>query len=704
MRLPWPGGLLLMSCTCTVFAAHDNELTALSLEELMNLRVSIATGTPKPLAQAPSVASVITAAELEAMGVQDIDEALELVPGLHVSHGSFAYSSRYFIRGIVSTYNPHTLVLVNGVPQTSLFTGDRGQRLLARTGFPVNMVERIEVIRGPGSAVYGADAFAGVINIITKPAEGLEGGEASLGYGSFDSQYAFFRQTMDIGAVEGVFSVAYDQSEGDDPTIRADNQTGLDSALGTSASLAPGPANLGYRNLDVRTDLLWDRVRLRMSYRQDKIETALGLNDSLDPDSRFEHRHGTADLTWQLPEVHHDWALEAQTSYLYSDFRNPTGSLSFPPGADFTLVGGGGPFADGIFQRPELSEENARFDLTSVYTGFSQHRVRLGTGYFWGDIFKTTDAVNFILSDTGFPVPSALTDVSDTDRTFQPENQRTSYYAFVQDEWALAEHWELTAGLRYDHYSDFGGTTNPRVALVWTTTPWLTSKLLYGRAFRAPAFLELYARNNPIALGNPELDPETIESTELAFQIALDSDWTLDLNIYHYRIKDFIDFVADSGGTFTAQNTDKVRGLGAESELRYQLTPSAQLLLNYSYQRTRDQNDNPLGQTPNSDASLRLNWQPSSEWQLTPTLVWVGATERTEGDTRPDLDGYTTLDFSLRRQVNDEVQLDLQLRNIFDAGVREASRGPEQGQAVPSLPDDLPQPGRSVILQATLQW
>ncbi|MDX1457461.1 MAG: TonB-dependent receptor, partial [Marinobacter sp.] len=516
--------------------------------------------------------------------------------------------------------------------------------------------------------------------------------------------YSFLRQAMDAGPVQGVVSVAYDRSNGDDPTIESDQQSNVDALLGTNASRAPGPANLGYRNFDLRTDLLWDRFRLRLAYRQDRVETAQGINDTLDPDSRFEHHRGNVDLTWADPDLYQDWGLEAQISYLYSDFENPTRFQQFPPGADFTLVGGGGPFPDGVLQTPELAEENARLDLAALYRGWEDHRLRVGTGYYWGDIFRTKDATNFMLSDTGFPTPIPLTDTSDTPGEFLPENQRTSHYAFAQDEWAFAPGWELTTGVRYDHYSDFGDTVNPRVALVWSTTPWLTTKLLYGEAFRAPAFFELYARANPVALGNPDLEPETIRSTELAFSLTPSEDWALDLNLYQYRIKDLIDFVADPGGTFTAQNTGRVRGRGVETELRYQLARSTQLLINYSYQRTRDENDQPLGITPNSDASLRLNWRPTPDWQVTPSVVWVGSSKRAAGDSRSQLEGYTTLDLNIRRLVNSNFAVNLQVRNAFDADVREASRGPEQGQAAPSLPNDLPQAGRSLILQARLRW
>ena len=84
-----------------------------------------------------------------------------------------------------------------------------------------------------------------------------------------------------------------------------------------------------------------------------------------------------------------------------------------------------------------------------------------------------------------------------------PEGRRDSSYIYIQDIWQLSNDWELTAGVRSDHYSDFGSTTNPRFALVWANTYRLTTKLFYGEAFRAPSFAETKEVNNPVALGNP---------------------------------------------------------------------------------------------------------------------------------------------------------------------------------------------------------
>ena len=124
-----------------------------------------ATGSLKPVYLAPSVATVITAVQIEKMGATTLDEILETVPGLHVApSGLNILSSIWSVRGIRTSINPQVLLLLNGVGINSASDGGR----VHRYNMPVSMISRVEVIRGPGSAIYGADAFAGTINVITK--------------------------------------------------------------------------------------------------------------------------------------------------------------------------------------------------------------------------------------------------------------------------------------------------------------------------------------------------------------------------------------------------------------------------------------------------------------------------------------------------------------------------------------------------------
>ncbi|MDP2229089.1 MAG: TonB-dependent receptor [Moraxellaceae bacterium] len=692
--------VLLLSAAHAQAADNSDDIFSLPLEALATLEVKIATGTPKPLSAAPAMATVITASELAAMGARDIGDALQAVPGLHVSNGSFNYGARYFIRGIVSTYNPHTLVLINGIPMTSLFAGDRGERAAGIYGMPIERLERIEIVRGPGSSVYGADAFAGVINLITRHPDAVSTTEVSLAGGSFATAHATVLHPFAVGGASALLSLSADRTDGDTPIIMADLQTAIDSAFGSSASLAPGAANLATRQYDASLDIAGKKWRLRAGWHQSNTGTGTGINDALDPGSEFVNHRGTADISWQSPAHWRHWDLDAQLSYYYSDFRNPRDIRLFPAGAF------GGSFPDGVIGKPELFEENARVGSSALYTGWSQHRLRIGTGFYWGDIFETRDRNNYVFGGPVLVPRGGLVDVSDTADVFQPENQRTSHYVFVQDEWAFAADWEATYGIRYDHYSDVGDTANPRVALVWNTTSELTTKLLYGEAFRAPAFFELYATNNPVALGNPALKPEKLRSVEMGATWKPSRAWTADLNIYQLRIHDYIDFVSDPGGmTFTTQNTGRLRGRGLESEVRHQLNDNLQLLGNYSYQQTVDvRTGHALGIAPRDKLYLRANWDIRPGWQLTPQLTSVGERKRQSGDTRTALAGYTTLDLNLRYRLSRHIDLSLAARNMFDADIREASRGPGPGQVVPALPDDLPQPGRSVLLQASLRW
>jgi iron complex outermembrane receptor protein len=686
-------------------ALADEDFFSLSLEELGKVRVSIATGTPKSLASVPAGASVVTADDIAILGAQTLDEVLETLPGVHVSRGSFQYAPRYFIRGISSTYNPHTLMLVNGVPMTSLFVGDRGERIPNQHSIPVKAIERIEVIRGPGSALYGADAFAGVINVITKSADDIEETRVTTSWGSFDTGRANVIGAHRFGDVAVATSLSATRTNGDDSmVIRSDQQSDLDALFGTSASLAPGVAATSATFYDARVDVAWRDFRWRASWmRAHDTGTGQGINDALDPDSRFSHARGVTDLSWSNSELLDDWTLDADISYVYGEFTNPTGINLFPAGADFGL----GAFPDGVQGKPELREETVRAQFGATLERWDTHRIRFGTGYHWADLFETSDTNNTYINVGGALVPRpGPTDITGTAAVFQPEASRYSSYVFVQDEWQLAPRWELTTGVRYDNYSDVGDTVNPRLALVWTSTDTLTTKLLYGEAFRAPAFFELYATDNPVALGNPSLAPESLRSGELGFDWRPDNRWLATLNLYHWRINDYIDFVADPGqATVTAQNAGEIRGYGAETEVRQQISERLQWLANYSYQHTRDvRTEEPLGFVPTHQVYARLSWSFASRWQLTPQVSWVGERRRAAGDLRDDLEGYTSVDLALRKGWRDGLEVALIGRNLFDADIREPSRGPGPGQAGPAIEDDLPQQGRFIALELSAPW
>ena len=679
--------------------ADDQAFQALYGEE--SAFISIATGTRKAIHYAPAVAGVITAEEIAAMGARDLDEALESVPGLHVSYFMTGYSPIYTIRGVRADTNPQVLMLINGIPATHLFYGDRGR---IWGGMPVKAIARIEVLRGPGSALYGADALAGVINVVTKGVDELEGSEVGAHVGSFDERGAWFSHGGALGEAKIAFTLEANRTDGHGETIPSDSQSGLDAVIGlfdpgnTPISLAPGPVNLGREQLEMRFELAYERWRLRAGYQgRYEVESGAGGAGALDPWSRYRAERVNADLTYHDAQLIPDWDITAQASLLHSTQEGESPFVLFPPGADFSLLGGGGPFADGVLGQPDISERHLRLSLAALYSGLEGHRVQLGAGWSKGELYHSGDRRNFASGFAGIPVPLAggLTDVGGTPDAFLPTGERSNAHLFIQDEWNFADDWELTAGLRYDDYSDVGGTLNPRLALVWQNDYDLTTKLLYGRAFRAPSFAELYSASNPVALGNPNLEPETVDTLELAWDYHPAADWRGTATLFAYEMSDIIQLVDDPGGTSASfGNRGVQQGYGVELEGSWRVSDAFTLRGNFTALRATDDAERSVAGVPERQLYLRGEWSLAPHWALTGQLNWVGEREREAGDGRAPVDDYAVVDLVLRHDRPGEPWgVTLAVKNLFD------EKPFEHAPLNAGIPGDLPLAGRGAFAE-----
>ena len=670
------------------------DLLSLSLEELMDVPiVTIATGVEQDLFKAPAIASVITAEDIKAMGASDLDEVLESVPGLHVSNYSLGYVPIYSIRGMYSDNNAEVLLLINGIPYNKLYVGSQG---VYRKGMSLKAIKRIEIIRGPGSALYGADAFSGVINIVTKTGKDIDGTEVGAKAGSFDTYEGYILHGGKWGDNEVVVSLEYRTTQGHTEEIEADAQTLFDKIYGTNASFAPGPAELGYKLLDARVDIKRDKWQLRVGYKgRFNYQTGAGNAQALDPNGKYKDERVTADLTYHNPKLTENWDVTAQASFYGTSSKPETNIWFFPPGTYLF----GGVYPEGYIGNPSVSERHGRFNLSGFYKGIDNHLIRLGAGYHYGDLYKVGQVSNFgVNPETKEPLQPGgpLFNLTDTPYTFIPERAREDWDIYIQDTWSISNTWELTTGLRYDEYSDFGSTTNPRVALVWQTTPKFSTKLLYGRAFRAPSFYELSAINNPVKLGNPNLKPEMINTGELAFDYRMQEDLHFALNLFVYRWKDKITYMPDEAtSTITAQNIGTQDGRGFEFETKWQATEYLNIQGNYAYVNSKDKDhDHDSGNVPSHQIYLRSDWLFAPNWHLNSRLSWIGKRERLYNDPREPLDGYTMADLTLHYKApQDKWQISVGVRNLFDVDAREPSLGPNSRGLI-YLPNDLPLAGR----------
>jgi iron complex outermembrane receptor protein len=435
--------------------------------------------------------------------------------------------------------------------------------------------------------------------------------------------------------------------------------------------------------------------RLTMKSRQ-HMGVGAGVAQALDPVGREDGHRWASDLTWHDPNITPDWDLALQASWMNESARYRF--MLFPPGSTILQ-----PFPDGMFGFPSTWERHWRLNATALYTGLADHRVRIGAGYEQEALYKARELKNFALlyipGVGSFPVPlGQMVDATNTSPFITPHSRRV-VFAFLQDEWRLAPDWALTGGVRHDRYSDFGSTTNPRLALVWDAAYNVTAKLLYGRAFRAPAFIELYNINNPVALGNPALKPETIDSAEAAVAWQPTPQWQLSVDVFRYRLRDEIRYVphADPSTGSTTQNIGTQDGHGLEFEAAWDASRALRFSGNYAYQRSTDVTTrHDAGLSPRQHLYARADWRFASAWALNAQVNHVAQRRRQFGDARPPVPDYTTVDLTLRSDSGrGGWEGAIAVRNLFDADVREPSPAPGQ------IRHDLPMPGRSFYLQAT---
>ena len=702
-------------------AGEEDLLLSFGEEEFL----SIATGQKQLVAKAPAVASVITADDIRDLGANTLEEVLATVPGMHVSLSSTYFSPIYSVRGVYTDKNPQVLMLVNGVPITQTHMGNRGGRM----NFPVRDIARIEVIRGPGSAVYGADALAGVINVITKTATQINGTEVGARVASFDTTEGWLLHGTRWGEVDVAFSLQGTKTDGDDSRrVNADAQSAFDFVLAyfgvAPVSRAPGPFATRAEGYDARIDLQYDKLQFRLwNWRQIDSGVGPGLALALDPEGSGEIDNYLFDAHYSDANLFADSVVELNMSYM--DINARTRQTLFPAGAVLPIGDDGNidvwhftpmQFTDGYRGNPEFFEKHLRAEAIFSYDGFAGHKLRFAAGAsrqeetgkerknFGPGVLdlahRNCDPLNCIIDGT-------LTDVSNTPYVFFRKEDRDIVYASLQDQWQVANDWNLTVGLRYDDYSDFGSTVNPRAALVWDASTDMTAKLLYGRAFRAPSFTELFVRNNPVALGNPDLDPEVSNTWELAFDYRASFDLRLGLNVFMYDIEDLIEFVPTGPGTQVARNIGEQNGHGFEIEAEWKPVQTLRLVANYSFQDSEDEElRKQASRSPEQQAYLRASWLPAGDWALTGELKWVADRNREPMDPRASIDDYTITNLNIeRRNLFGRLDIGLRIRNLFDDDARE----PSPFAAVPDgrgslMPDDFPLEKRSTHLTARLRF
>lgn len=528
---------------------QSKDIMELSPEELRTVQVYSASMYLQSDWEAPSSVTVITAGQIRQLGYRTLADALRSVRGFEVTYDrNYAYVG---VRGFSRTgaYNDQILLLVNG----HRMNDNVYNSAQIGTEFPVDidLIDRIEIVRGPSSSLYGTSAFLAVVNVITRSVEGtaLELSADAGGFGSYRGRSTIGGKYL---GVEGLLSATFYNSAGAARLFfpafdNADNNYGIAQNADSDSSQS-FYSSLHYRQLTIEAFA---------STRQKSIPTASFGQVFDDPRSLTVDSSGHLVLNYSHA-IFHDGELIASVYYDRAIYH---GVYVYPPVNGSTT--------------DVLNEDASRGDCIGttarvIKTLWQHHKVTLGADF--RDNLRQ-DQTNYNLN----PFQPVLDDLRSS----------REWALFVQDEFAISKRVILNAGLRHDQYQPFGGTTNPRLALIYSPRQATTFKLIYGQAFRAPNNYELYYGDHISLEANPNLDPETVRTEEFVWEQDLGTTLRLSASAFANQFGDLINQQTDArSGLLVFENSESVHGRGLEAELSGKVRWDIEGRLSYMVQGT----------------------------------------------------------------------------------------------------------------------
>jgi len=635
-------------------------LKALSLEELGNIQIKYVVAASlysQKTTEAPASVSIIGQEEIKAYGYRTLADILRSLPGFNVSNDR---NNDYLgVRGFsLGDQNNRVLLMIDGhrVNDNLSDSADIGTAFL----LDVDLIDRVEVVRGPGSVLYGNNAFFAVIDVITRKGGQVNGVEASGEYGGFDTyKVRFTAGRAFTNGVEFLASGTYDNSAGPDsllyPEYANTPSSGVAQAMNGDwyGSLL---GSLSYQDFALEGGFI---------RRKNVDPTAQDFTTFDDPRSSTAEDRGYAELKWahSFPDL---VDVDARVYYDRTTTRQ---------GYPFSSTPGGDPFY------AEATEGQAvGVEVQLKKTLWEKHTLSVGGDY--RDDFSEDDRVLA-------PLPAS--EYAQGNELF---GRRLSDGVFAEGDFALLDQLHLNAGARYDQYADYAPFYSPRLALIYHPAAASTFKAIYGTAFRAPDFYEQTLKDQ----FNQALQSEQIESYELVYEQGLGPHLRASLSAYYNDLDDLIIY---RNGAYENVNADS---RGMELGLEGNWAHGVRCRASYTLQKTENRSGD--WEFPDSPENmLKGNVSvPLFQEKLVASLEMQYVSSRhtyytnpNGGETLPglDVDGYPVVNFTLfSKNIFQHLEVSASVHNLLDQSYADpATAGHLQAQ--------IPQDGRTFWLKLT---
>lgn len=670
----------------------DAEAALQALLGALDQETKIATHTKMNIDFVPGMVSVLYGKDLQDRGVRTAGEALSLIPGVELSLSSDG-QTQVFVRGIGTAFSSGKIkVMLNGVPFNSTMS-------VATTSLhiPVEQIDRIEVIRGPGSTIYGEFAYSGVVNVVTRKQEN----NVFIRYGDLGSKTVGMQLWKENAAQNLRVNLNFSGTNIDGDAVTS----GPDVLRNTPFSRAPGPVNEKEHDRNAVFQLDYKDFNFMVQWAKVGAGDAFGLAYALpDPEPRIMRE---VDMLSVQAEQH--WALTSDLNVRahmgWLDYSLKSGLHQFyPPGfAGINPMTSQPFYPDGLIGSPNYAERKYRAGAEFNFNGVEDHEWLFGFEWLSTDSGDTYAIRNYnpnvFIPSTNIPMPAPLA-VNRGDQNWLEEGlTRRVWGLFVQDQYSMSDKMTITAGLRFDSYDDVGSAVSPRLAGVYRLDGKRTLKVQYARAFRPPTFLETSTKNNPVIIGSPDIESELIDNYELGY---IFNDGVNMLRTTLFRA-DLHNLIAIDSATNRYTNKGEVGAIGAELEYARKFGRKLKLDSTLSYVEATDVDTHEhVADVGHVIANLGLMYRPWADYVFSAQYRYVGEKEREVADPRGDLSDYELMDVSAA--VEDLFMPGLSgragVKNLFDADVRLPSPLVSfGGTLIPSYPEDYPRPGREFWLQ-----
>jgi len=651
--------------SCMQVAAEDEEYLNMELEQLLQVPVTGSTLRDQSLKSVPAVVSVYTHEQLERMGIDYLYELVNTVPAFQFDRGgdsglNYTFSSRGRRNGSQAR---EVLVVIDGRSVANPRTGSADITLPL---IPLEQIERVEIIRGPGSAIYGSSAFTGVINIITRKNINA----VKLEVGSDDRCSASLSLSNAIGDWSAdVYARAYEDS-------------GQTYNVQDTFTKAPLTTKDPRQTIDLDISLANADTKIHVGYHTSNADDFYTIENT-------QNGFNTAGAVLKQFNIEHSFQFWNNiVTNVYA------GYLSSEQSSNVAVIGVGGlaqisqPSSTApLLTKATLAGETYNFGMTNNMKLGERSNALLGiewkqdsetdafvrNNYDLGQLAQHNLPINYY-GDFTHTTPLGLMD---------------SYHSvgvYGQYQQALGANTDLTLGLRYDDYDNFGGHLSPRVGLVHQLTPSQTIKLLYGDAYRTPSLGETGVINNPLLVGNPKLSYETVKTWDLLW-IGSWGNTVMSVGGFRNDYKDPI-VAGFLGSTRTFVNSRDESSTGVTFGAKYILTQQWSLRGIYtdfiSLPKTAFREAKQL-------TSVELNFnQGAWNWNLLANHQ-SARYELGANNSLNELDDFWVINSKLRYQFKQGYNLSVQFKNLADLDYSTPAQGV-------NLPKGIPNRGREISL------